>query len=264
MFVMIAIQIFYDVPFMAERRGDLKTLSPTLDNTPTLKPLPTITPTLRPAFTPDITRDLGPTPTVITWEPIIEYPETIRVRITGHDDCDVSEGRYYKIVEVPFKKYVKTVLAGEWYDTLHPESIKAGAVAVKMNALHAVASGGKWGGAKFGHVYDCDWDMVYNPNLRFEKTDQAVEETWDYILVYEGTSQYYETYFLSGWNGCLITAGSPTSVHYQFYLDHCMGQWNSHYDAVNRDLNWIQILDKWYIGSELIKNVTYPEIPYSE
>lgn len=150
---------------------------------------------------------------------LFSYPEHITVRVTGQHHC--TPGMTYHIEEVDFQDYVKGVMMAEFANgrlvygqqgirewiPLTQEALRAQAVIIKNFALHSYHSGGKWGGYEHGIVYDCDWDMVYGPNIRQDATDQAVEDTWDWLLVYEGSNELVPTYFNAWSNGCLITHG---------------------------------------------------------
>lgn len=167
---------------------------------------------------------------------VYPYPEHILVRITGTQECEAGP---YRIVKVPFKKYVKIVLANEWGRDWNEESLKAGAVSVKMYAWYAVETGGKWG---VGDVYDCDWDMVYNPSIRFDTTDQAVIDTWDYYLL-DSKGDLFMPHFLAWYGACLGWLGDTGK---------CLGQWNSLADAEN-GMTWTEILEKYYRDTKLVE-----------
>jgi len=173
---------------------------------------------------------------------LLPYPEYITVRITGEQECNTN-GSYMRIIEVPFKDYVKGVLANEWGHNWHEESIRAGAVAVKMYAWDAVLNGGKWGGYENGIVYDCDWDMVYNPSITREATNKAVDDTWD-TFVTETDNTPMRVHFLAWWGACINWLGEDAN---------CIGQWNSKTDAEN-GMEYKDILHK-YLNEPVI--VTY-------
>jgi len=152
----------------------------------------------------------------------------------------------YRIVEVAFKDYVKGVLANEWGHSWHEESIRAGAVAVKMYALNAINTGGKWGGYESGIVYDCDWDMVYNPNITRDSTDKAVDDTWDYYVV-DSEGELAKPHFLAWWGACINWLGAS---------GNCIGQWDSKNDAENGML-WQDILTKYLLETEVRDRYVY-------
>ena len=108
-------------------------------------------------------------------------PETIPVLITGEAECSANFlFEIYPIKQIDFKEYVKGVLPNEWYPTWNEESLKAGAIAVKMFALSMVE--------RRGYVWDCNWSQVYNPDKRTDATDKAVEDTWNYVLLRQDLS----------------------------------------------------------------------------
>ena len=178
-----------------------------------------------------------PVPTSITTPvPVVyPYPEYIIVGVTGLKECET--GMRYRSKTVPFKDYVKGVMVNEWGHNWHEESLKAGAVAIKMYAWNAVLKG-KWISVD---VFDCDWDMVYNPAITRDSTDKAVDDTWEYALFFNDTQQPYHTYFNAWYGGCMERE----------LVGSCMGQWNSKADAENGML-WQDILYKYYLNSEVV------------
>lgn len=162
-------------------------------------------------------------------------PKTIRVRITGDQRCNLSAS--YTVQVVDFEAYVKHVLPSEWNPSAraYPEVLRAGAMAVKMYAWYWIQRGGKW---KDADVWDSVCDQVYNPNLSFEVTDRAVEDTWNWVLTRD--NQLFPTYHLQ-------TCGPPG----------CMGQVESEQKA-RSGLRWDDILAFYYPGSLLTVLSTLP------
>ncbi len=140
----------------------------------------------------------------------------------------VPEG---KVVEVPFKDYVKHVLPNEWFASWDMEALRAGAMAVKSYAWYYVSRGGKW--YRLGaDVMDTTCDQVYNPAVSYESTDQAVESTWyqrltknDYIV---------PAFYRAGTKGDPGQQGSGV-----------MSQWGSQYWAT-KGKTWDWILHYYY------------------
>ena len=147
-------------------------------------------------------------------------PETIEVRITGQGVC--TPHMTYHTETVDFKEYVKGVLPSEWYSTWDEDALKAGAVAVKMFGWATYESK--------GYVWDCNWDQVYKPWLRFDSTDKAVDDTWDWILINEKgiVTTYYDDY--------------PDACRSRGH--ECMSQWWTS----TQDNSWMWMLNESYDG----------------
>ncbi len=110
-------------------------------------------------------------------------PATIRVGITGNIFCTPFITSTYTVNTVDFKTYVKHVLPNEWLYTWGRESLRAGAVAVKMYAWYWIEHGGKWRGTD---MIDSTCDQVYNPAVEYASTNQAVDFTWNWKLTRQG------------------------------------------------------------------------------
>ena len=150
-------------------------------------------------------------------------PETITVRVTGKSHCEPH--MRYQVEVVDFKEYVKHVLPNEWGHDWHEESLKAGAVAVKMYAWTFIE--------KRGYVWDCNWNQVYDPSLEFESTNKAVDDTWNWYMIDEGA--IVRTYYDDWLDAC-------------FGRGHeCMSQWDS-LEKAEKGMNWQNILLKYYDG----------------
>jgi hypothetical protein len=163
----------------------------------------------------------------------LPLPATIRVRVTGYPYCDTA--RPYTVQTVDFKEYAKHVLPNEWVATWPWESIRAGAMAVKMYAWSYIAVGGKWPDAD---VYDSTCDQVYNPAYSYASTDQAVEDTWNWRL--SRGAGLLRTFYRAFYSQC-------EAVQLQ---GNCMGQVESRemaYDA----MTWDEILFAFYDDAAL-------------
>lgn len=164
---------------------------------------------------------------------IYKMPETIVVRITGQKTC--TENMRYHTERIDFKEYVKGVLPNEWGHHWPEESLKAGAIAVKMYAWSKYETA--------GFVWDCTWDQVYNPELRYDSIDQAVEDTWDWIFITPNPGKPIRTYYNAWIGGCQERSE-----------ENCMGQWNSKEDAEN-GMAWEEIINKYYEKGVLVSTV---------
>jgi hypothetical protein len=158
---------------------------------------------------------------------MVAIPQTITVRVTGEKEC--YDRMPYTVQEIDFKEYVKGVMMNE-FGVQHPiygaggerlyiqqhsdETLEAAAMVIKNYALHQYYRGGKWGGYEYGIVYDCDWDMVYNPNIRNPRTDKAVDDTWD-LVVLDRSGDILQTHFLA----------LPATCDWHFGVGKCLGAW---------------------------------------
>jgi hypothetical protein len=155
-------------------------------------------------------------------------PQTILVRITGDWPCNVRAP--YSLVTMDFNMYVKNVLPNEWYYWWPEESLKAGAVAVKMFAWYWIDRGGKWPDAD---VADNTCDQWLRFGSAHPRTDKAVDETWDWVLSRE--SDLFETRHKNTRN-----CSPPT----------CIQQLESA-DLARNGYRWDEILAHFYPGSSL-------------
>jgi hypothetical protein len=165
--------------------GDTLILTPEIEKFPVRKTLPS-SGELRPSPAQAAKKRAiaGLIPSMTEWVPepqAFTIPQTIRVRITGKWECDLTAP--YSLVTVDFKHYVKHVLPNEWYYFWPRESLKAGAVAVKTYAWYFIEQGGKWDDAD---VLDNTCDQWYVPFLARESTNQAVDQTWHWLMTRAG------------------------------------------------------------------------------
>lgn len=160
-------------------------------------------------------------------------PATIKVAVTPYADCGawLNNGKPVLYVEeVPFKDYVRNVLPNEWvpsWGTTAPDSLRAGAIAVKMFAWWRMRYGRPEQGAD---VVDNTCDQRYIKGVHYDWTDRAVEDTWNYRMRDGG--QVVEIHYLSTAAYC-----SP--------YPRCMPQWGTYYDAL-AGMKWPAIVHKYY------------------
>jgi hypothetical protein len=168
-------------------------------------------------------------------------PETIRVRMTSNvATCDPDAA--YTVEVVDFNEYVKNVLPNEWYLSWPYESLRAGAMAVKMYAWQIVADGGKYDDAD---VFNSVCDQVYIPGVAYYRTNNAIDFTWNWRLTHQDDGTLFRTHYMA----------------YYFYCEkygwqgYCMGQWETYYHSEGNNgyakLNWDEMLFKYYWDSEL-------------
>jgi hypothetical protein len=147
--------------------------------------------------------------------PIPALPSTIRVLRTATGQVEV----------VNFKDYVKNVLPNEWIPSWDMNALKAGAMAVKTYAWYWTIHQ-KYPGQNYD-VKDSTADQVYMPGTSNPRTNQAVEETWNWVMTKNG--EVFQAQYDSG------TAGSPDPLN-----SGRMSQWGTQYWAeTGKDWQWI-------------------------
>jgi hypothetical protein len=169
--------------------NDILFLTPTLGNYPIFKIMPLRDNMIKDGIQPELSAPLQlPFESIPQSDNVFpgftgvyDVPHNIRVRVTGHPNCNLN--RDYVVETLDFKQYVKHVLPNEWIPGWPAESLRAGALATKMYAWYWIDRGGKWDDAD---VYDSTCDQVYNPDVAYQSTNQAVDYTWYWLLTREG------------------------------------------------------------------------------
>lgn len=171
-------------------------------------------------------------------------PATIRIAVResrpgGEPD---PRGRILYVMSIPFETYIRNVLPNEWVPDWETESLKAGAIAIKM----------------FG------WFHAYNP---IEQDNQLfhVDNTVNYQVFREGTDiprtnaafdQTARLAYIETDNDLVemqYRAGYPNDPNYQYKDAQKMSQNGSQYLADKRNYNMAQILDFYYQGMKLVQ-----------
>lgn len=152
-------------------------------------------------------------------------PDTIRVYRTATGAVEV----------VPFREYVKHVLPSEWIPTWKMSSLQAGAMAVKHYAWFWVARGGKQV-ALGADVKDNTEDQVYDPNVSYSTTDEAVDTTFDYAMTRGGA--LFQAQYCAGSYDEDPTGECPWAGPY-------MTQWGSAWHA-DQGRSWGWLLGFFY------------------
>jgi uncharacterized repeat protein (TIGR01451 family) len=165
--------------------------------------------------------------------PIPALPSTIRVLRTATGQVEV----------VNFKDYVKNVLPNEWIPSWDMNALKAGAMAVKTYAWYWTIHQ-KYPGQNYD-VKDSTADQVYVPGTSSPRTNQAVEETWNWVMT--KTGEIFQAQYDSG------TAGSPDPLY-----PGRMSQWGTQYWAeTGKDWQWIVHYYYDPIEGPLVSSVTF-------
>lgn len=171
----------------------------------------------------------------------VAYPQAIRVAIReSRPGGEPSpRGRIIWVKTTGFDEYQRNVLPNEWLPSWHPESLKAGAVAVKMFAWYHTLNPT----VTDGFSYDVDNTtnfQAYREGRRTAPTDAAIAQTRRMAFV-ERTGEMAPTYYRAGY------ARQP---NWQYRNRNKMAQWGSHYWA-ERGQNYVQILQWYYQGKVL-------------
>lgn len=172
----------------------------------------------------------------------VRYPSVIRVAIResrpgGEPD---PRGRITWVKTVNFDEYQRDVLPNEWLPSWNLESLKAGAVAVKMFAWYHTL----YPTVADGFRYEVDNSVnfqTYREGRRHQATNQAVTLVRRQAYV-ENDGVIAPTYY---------RAGRPRDPNWQYRNRNKMAQWGSHYWA-ERGQTYIQILQWYYQGKILV------------
>jgi hypothetical protein len=168
-------------------------------------------------------------------------PATIRVKRVNLNRIDI----------VPFNDYVKHVLPNEWIPSWLPESLKAGAMAVKTYAWYWT-NFTKYPDQGFD-VRDDTADQVYNPDVSYASTDNAVDAVAAWRMT--RASAIFRSHYCAG----VVGDGSKTDTKCGNTTGNWLSQWGSQYWAQQgKDFNWI--LTYYYDKTELSNNPNQVEV----
>ncbi len=166
-------------------------------------------------------------------------PSVIHVAIRANNN---PRGQILWVQTLSFKEYCTDVLPNEWGPAWKTESLKAGAMAVKMfgwyHTLHPVTIG--------GFTFDVDNTtnfQEYKYMTSRSKTDQAIQSIWPYAY----------TYTIGEIAPLDYRAGNPNRANSSFDSSQKMSQWGSQYWAI-KGMNYVQILGIYYSGRTLLKS----------
>lgn len=169
------------------------------------------------------------------------YPTAVRVAIreSRPDGEPDPRGRILYVKEVPFDDYVVNSLPNEWVPSWQMESLRAGAMAVKMFAwyklLHPITLDG----------WDFDLDnttnfQTYREGNRFDETDAAHQQIRN------------QAYTLP--DGTIVElnyrAGYERDPNWQYRNANMMAQWGSQYWA-EQGYDMLRIMQWYYQGPVL-------------
>lgn len=162
------------------------------------------------------------------------FPSVIRVAIRQYNN---PVGPILYVQTVGFQEYCEDVLPNEWIPSWSPESLRAGAIAIKMFAwyhtLHPVTKG--------GFTYDVDNTTNFQEFKYLSgrnATNKAVKDTWKVVF----TPSKAEIEKLN------YRAGIPNNPNWSFVGSETMAQWGSQYWGNVAKLKYTDILRKFYPG----------------
>lgn len=170
-------------------------------------------------------------------------PSAIQVAIRENNPNGEPDprGRIVWVQTVPFEEYCKDVLPNEWMPSWSPESLKAGAMAVKMFAwyhhLHPITIGGL--------TFDVDNTTNFQ-SFRYLSgqvdTNQAVEAIRPLAFTLPSGDIMELNY----------RAGYRNNPNWQYRNAQKMSQWGSEYWA-QRGRTYLQILQFYYMDRSLFQ-----------
>lgn len=163
-------------------------------------------------------------------------PTTIRVAVRGLNPSGEPDprGRIMWVQTVPFEQYCEDVLPNEWMPSWSQESLKAGAMAIKMftwyHHLHPVTID--------GYTFDVDNTtnfQTFRYMSRQPQTNQAVQAIRPFVYV-KPNGEIIELNYRAGFRG---------DPNWQYRNAQKMAQWGSQYWS-EQGRNYIQILQFYY------------------
>jgi hypothetical protein len=177
---------------------------------------------------------------------IDQIPSTIKVALTEYIGCQswVDDGQPVVRVEtIDFKEYVKNVLPNEWISSWEMEALRSGAIAAKNYGWRKINVGARnylkdmHNLSDYPDVVDNTCDQVYLPDTKNSRTDQAIEDTWNYRLV--RNNNLLVNFYLATGEQCNNSPYQP-----------CLSQWESQYRA-QEGKNWREIVHQYYDPVEI-------------
>ncbi|GEN33388.1 SpoIID/LytB domain-containing protein [Aneurinibacillus danicus] len=151
-------------------------------------------------------------------------------------------GQILYVQSMPFKTYIRNVLPNEWLPNWEAESLKAGAMAVKMFAWYHVLNPVTIDNQRFA-VDNTTNFQIYREGTSMPRTDAALDETMQLAFVKKDDTIFELNY----------RAGYPNSPNFQYRNAQKMAQHGSQYLAHRQNKNMLQILQVYYEGRKLVK-----------
>lgn len=174
----------------------------------------------------------------------ITFPTTINVGITKYAHCSdwlANNRAVEEVITIDFREYVKNVLPNEWVHNWPVESLRSGAVAVKMFAWWRINLTEQYPGSfrpEGVHVVDNTCDQVYYRNSNRPATNAAVDETWPYRLHLDEYVQ--EIHYLAYDFQCSQAFGNFAGG-----WSRCLPQWTTK-DMADAGATWQEMVEQYY------------------
>jgi len=165
------------------------------------------------------------------------YPAVVRVAIRGFNN-PVAPIQY--VQTVGFQEYCKDVLPNEWMADWNVESLRAGAIAVKMFAWYHTLHPTKAEGFTFDVDNTTNFQQFKYLSGQYI-TDKAVNDTWNMVYVPPDGSVSELEY----------RSGFPNSENRAFIGSGVMAQWGSEYWGRVAKLSFSAILNLYYPADTL-------------
>lgn len=167
------------------------------------------------------------------------YPNWVRVAIREERPGGTPDpgGRILYVARVDFHEYIRDSLPNEWFPSWHPNSLQAGALAVKMFAWYHVLHPTTLDGFTFD-VDNTTNFQTYDPGHRSEQSEAAVDAVLPLAFV-EPDGRIAEANYRAGYEG------GPNP---EYRNANMMSQWGSYYlaDVERRDV--LGIMQYYYRG----------------
>jgi len=174
----------------------------------------------------------------------VPYPNFIRVAIRADRPGGTPDpaGRILYVTRVDFHEYIRDALPNEWFPSWHPNSLQAGALAVKMfgwyHTLHPTTLD--------GFTFDVDNTtnfQMYDPGHRSVDSEAAVDAALPLAFV-EPDGRIVDINYRAGYQG------GPNP---EYRNENMMSQWGSQYLAEVERRNVLGIMQYYYRGRVIVR-----------
>jgi len=161
------------------------------------------------------------------------------------------------VYSVPFETYVDDVLPNEWISSWDPDSLDAGAMAVKTYGWYWVNNwrGGSYNGACYNVDDSIDYQR-YIPGQSAASTDNAVAAMWNYVMT-ESSAVFEASYQATLTGSTTEACGAGLSGY-----PNTLSQWGSENCAAAGE-SWQTILGTYYPSATVTSSAPGSSSPVS-